>query len=351
MSEQIVIVGGGLSGLLLAYRLSKKNIQATVLEASTRLGGRIQTVKGTLDTPLELGATWFSSVHPNMLALIDELGLKKHPQFSKGISLYQTSSTEPPQQFFSEDEDDPSYRIVGGTQMLIEKLREKLSPENIQLNTKVTAIKDMENELLIETSDGRQISASKVVLCMPPQLAGSQIQFSPQLPNEVSKILPNVHTWMSGSIKFVLEYSEPFWRKKGYSGMLFGRSGIVIEMYDHNNFEGNKFGFTGFLNGAASSFPQETRKELVLKQLAECFGKESLSPSYYADKVWTDEFVLSGNPIQRVHQYNGHSLLQQPYMNGRLYFSGTETSTENAGYMEGAIISALKMAKNLLNSK
>jgi len=32
-------------------------------------------------------------------------------------------------------------------------------------------------------------------------------------------------------------------------------------------------------------------------------------------------------------------------MNGKLYFSGTETATEYPGYMEGAIISALKMAE------
>ncbi|MCZ2101840.1 MAG: FAD-dependent oxidoreductase [Chitinophagales bacterium] len=95
MNERIIIIGGGLSGLTLAYLLSKRNIKATILEASDRLGGRIQTIKGNLETPMELGATWFSDMHPNLLALIDELGLQKYPQFSKGISLFQTKSFEP----------------------------------------------------------------------------------------------------------------------------------------------------------------------------------------------------------------------------------------------------------------
>lgn len=43
--ERIIIIGGGLTGLTLAYLLSKKNINATALEASPRLGGRIQTNK------------------------------------------------------------------------------------------------------------------------------------------------------------------------------------------------------------------------------------------------------------------------------------------------------------------
>ena len=347
MNERIINIGGGLSGLTLAYLLSKRNIKATILEASDRLGGRIQTVKGTLETPLELGATWFSDMHPNLLALIDELGLQKYPQFSKGISLFQTKSFEPPQKFFVPEAENPSFRIVGGTQRLIDTLAQKLTSENIKLNTKVTAITELENELLVEISNGSSLKADKVILCLPPQLAGSQIQFSPELPDVVSKILPNVQTWMSGAIKFVLEYEKPFWRNNGYSGMLYSHAGIVVEMYDHTNFEENKFGFTGFLNGGASGYSQEVRKEFVLRQLAELLGKEVLNPVSYSDKVWTDEFVLAGNQlIQRPHQNNGHPLLQQSYLNDKLYFSGTETATEFAGYMEGAVISAMKIADN-----
>jgi monoamine oxidase len=65
---RVIIIGAGLSGLSLAYFLSKKNISTIVLEASSRAGGRIHTVKGSHDTPLELGATWFSDLHSNLLA-------------------------------------------------------------------------------------------------------------------------------------------------------------------------------------------------------------------------------------------------------------------------------------------
>ncbi|WP_286591479.1 NAD(P)-binding protein [Sphingobacterium sp. N143] len=62
-NKGILIIGGGLSGLTLAHLLFKRNIQATILEAAPRLGGRIHTQIGKLDTPLELGATWFSDMH------------------------------------------------------------------------------------------------------------------------------------------------------------------------------------------------------------------------------------------------------------------------------------------------
>lgn len=99
-NESLFIIGGGLSGLTLAYALSKRNISTTILEASSRVGGRIQTVEGAIGTPLELGATWFSDMHTNLLSLINELGLTKYPQFSKGVSLFQTKSFEPAQKFF-----------------------------------------------------------------------------------------------------------------------------------------------------------------------------------------------------------------------------------------------------------
>ncbi|MEJ5103988.1 FAD-dependent oxidoreductase [Chryseobacterium sp. MYb328] len=124
--KKIVIIGGGLSALTTAYYLSKHNIDSVILEASPRLGGRIQTVKGQLETPLELGATWFSEMHTHLFSLIEELGLKKYPQFSNGISLFQTKSFEPPQKFFVPESQTPSYRIVGGTQKLIETLEETL---------------------------------------------------------------------------------------------------------------------------------------------------------------------------------------------------------------------------------
>ncbi|MCG7860703.1 FAD-dependent oxidoreductase, partial [Flavihumibacter sediminis] len=87
--EKILIVGAGLSGLYLANLLQEAGKEVVVLEAADRLGGRIQTIQGVETTPMELGATWFSDMHPRMLALLAKLNLEKFPQFSAGISLFQ----------------------------------------------------------------------------------------------------------------------------------------------------------------------------------------------------------------------------------------------------------------------
>lgn len=347
-NKRIFIIGGGLSGLTLAYLLSTSKYKVTILEASHRLGGRIHTKMGKLETPLELGATWFSDIHQNLSVLLDELGINRFFQFSKGISLFQTKSFEPAQSFYVPESESPSYRIAGGTQNIIETLLKKLDDVEIHLNTSVSQVIDLGSEMSIETKDGKKWSADTVVLCMPPHLVGVKISFSPDLPNDIYHLLPSVHTWMAGSIKFVLEYEKAFWRENGYSGMLYSHAGIVTEMYDHTNVEETTFGFTGFLNSGAASYSQEVRKELVLNQLASLLGNEILNFIAYDDKVWTDEY-MSGGPqlIQRPHQHNGHPLLQESYMNGKLYFSGTETAPQFGGYMEGAIISAINVAEKI----
>lgn len=63
--------------------------------------------------------------------------------------------------------------------------------------------------------------------------------------------------------------------------MLFSHSGIVTEMYDHTNFEENKFGITGFLNGGAASYLEQVRKEFVLNYLKKMFEEKALKPTYH----------------------------------------------------------------------
>jgi len=54
--------------------------------------------------------------------------------------------------------------------------------------------------------------------------------------------------------------------------------------------------------------------------------------------------------IQRPHQNNGHPIFKETYLNGKLFFSRTESSAEFFGYMEGAIIASKLMLNNIISS-
>ena len=71
----LIIIGGGISGLYLAYNLCEKYKNILLLEVSSELGGRIKT-DYIDDFPIEMGAGRFSNHHKNLFKLIKDLNLK-----------------------------------------------------------------------------------------------------------------------------------------------------------------------------------------------------------------------------------------------------------------------------------
>ena len=86
--EDVIIIGAGLSGLSIAYHLEKQNIGFKILEAQNRMGGRIETIFGNQNTPMEMGATWFSKEHKNLIKLLSALNIGYFEQRSEGIALF-----------------------------------------------------------------------------------------------------------------------------------------------------------------------------------------------------------------------------------------------------------------------
>ncbi|MGB3513334.1 MAG: NAD(P)/FAD-dependent oxidoreductase [Microcoleaceae cyanobacterium] len=77
--KQIAIIGGGIAGLVSAYELSQLNHQVTLLEADSRLGGRIKTHYFNDGTYGELGAMRIPASHGCTLHYIDKFKLPKRP--------------------------------------------------------------------------------------------------------------------------------------------------------------------------------------------------------------------------------------------------------------------------------
>jgi monoamine oxidase len=75
--SDVIIVGAGISGLTCAYRLQQNGVQARVIEASNRIGGRMFSLRNHFpDGQLtELGGEFFDSDHRAILGLAGELGV------------------------------------------------------------------------------------------------------------------------------------------------------------------------------------------------------------------------------------------------------------------------------------
>lgn len=74
---RVVIVGAGMAGLNAAWQLKKSGIDATIYEASNRVGGRMYTARGFFGTGTvtEFGGEFIDSIHGDMLSLAREFGL------------------------------------------------------------------------------------------------------------------------------------------------------------------------------------------------------------------------------------------------------------------------------------
>lgn len=351
MKENVLIIGAGLTGLLLAYRLKKQGIPVIVLEARDRIGGRIYTHLSAQETPIEMGATWLGRQHTALVSLLQELDISIYAQYTEGSAWYEPAPMQAPQEVLLPPNESPSYRIQGGSSVLTHTLGKALGTDVILLNTIVTNIKATDKAIEVHTKD-KVYTASKVVSTLPPNLLTTSIQFSPTLPEDITAIAKKTHTWMGESIKFGISYASPFWKEHHWSGTLFSNIGPITEMYDHTSLESGKYALKGFLNSNLSIVTKEIRQEKVFAQLKRTFGQKALEYIAYEETVWQEQ-SFSYAPYENYilpHQNNGQARYQETHYDNRFYIAGSETASYYGGYMEGAVQSAQQCYEHILKN-
>lgn len=151
LKDQVLIIGGGLSGLHLAYLLKKNKTEFRLFEGSTRFGGRIRSLQG-----YDLGGSIYQADHVALQTLLKEFHLS------------------------SENIDKNNFYLAGGMDILIEQLVQRVSGlipyRNMRLQWRLISVRKVNSafELVFETPKGRRTYVSKrVVLAIPPsQWAG-----------------------------------------------------------------------------------------------------------------------------------------------------------------------------------
>jgi monoamine oxidase len=341
----VLIVGGGLSGLSLAAQLNAAGRDYLLVEASDRLGGRICSQK-VGDDSYDLGPSWIWPGQLRVADLIAALGLRVFDQHASGRLVVQETDGS-----VRRDLDFAtmagSLRLDGGMIGLIEGLAARLPSDRIRTSHRVTHLERTPDGVraTIVGETNIEVDAQHVALALPPRLAASAVVFAPTLSPDQMSAMRQVPTWMAGHAKVLAVYDRPFWRDAGLSGDGMSRRGPLIEIHDASPCSGRAGALFGFVGISAADRLGQSDKLLAaaVDQLATMYGPEAGSPTDVLFRDWatapltatTDDRVpLTHHPVYGT----AHELLA--LWDGRLHLASTEMAATDGGLLEGALVAA-----------
>ncbi len=241
------------------------------------------------------------------------------------------------------------WRFAGGSQTIAFKIAAELQ-RRIFLNSPVRRIVQAKSLVRVET-DKRNIYGKRVIVAIPPTLAG-RIDYSPILPFQRDQLTQRYG--MGSLTKIAAVYDKPFWRAKGFNGTGLDTNGLISATFDdspENESVGVIFGFVGGDRCRDyAKLGEEDRKQQVLQQFARFWGDEALKPIDFFETTWAGEQWTRGSPvgIPNVGALLAYGdQLRAPV--DRIHWAGTETSTYWNGYMDGAVRSGERAAKEVLD--
>ena len=341
MQTQTLIIGGGLSGLSLAARLSAEGRDFLLVEARERWGGRIlseQYQEGTFD----LGPSWFWPGQPRISALVAHLGLKRFEQFYQGDLLYEDERghVQRGRGFASMQ---GSWRLQGGLAAVINKLLQKIPVDRRISATPINALRKTSDGVAAQTVAGTEIVAKKAVLALPPRVA-AQFSYAPALPSGALTAMEGIPTWMAGQAKAIAVYDRPFWRDNGLSGDATSRIGPMVECHDASPAAGGPYAIFGFI-GIPPDIRRDTEAlhEQVRMQLVRLFGPEAKNPKRLHVKDWAfDPYTATYHDRKPLHAHPNYGLpsVLSGLWDETLVFGGSEVAPTFGGFLEGALEAA-----------
>jgi monoamine oxidase len=239
-------------------------------------------------------------------------------------------------------------RFAGGSQQIALWLAERLG-ESVRLSSPVRQIDQSETAVRV-VADGCEVHAERVIVAVPPNLAG-RIVYEPGLPPNRDLLTQQMPQGMTTKCQAV--YDSPFWREDGLSGEAVserGPIGVVFDNSPRDNGSQTPGVLVGFMTGSpareVADLPASDRQEIVLGCFARLFGERAKAPVQYVERSWEREEWTRGCPTCRFPP--GGWTAWGPYLRepaGRIHWAGTETATAWSGYMEGAVQSGERAAQ------
>lgn len=240
-------------------------------------------------------------------------------------------------------------RFVGGSQLVSLRLAETLAADTIVLGAPVRRIAHRDGGVTLEGETAR-VRAKRAILAMPPVLT-ARIVYEPALPgyrDGMTQRMPQ-----GAVIKCMAVYDEPFWRAEGLSGQGLSDTGPAKLTYDNSPPDGSPGVLLGFLEGKQARelgrLSADERRDAVVGGFARLFGPRAAKPERFVERSWADEEWTRGcyGCSFTTGGWTAYGpALREPI--GPLHWAGAETATTWNGYMDGALQSGERAAREAL---
>ena len=239
-------------------------------------------------------------------------------------------------------------RMVGGTQQVPIRVAAQLG-SRVMLGQPVRRV--LQSSATVEVvTDSLTVRGKRAILAMSPSLAG-RVDFEPALPELRDQLMQRIP--MGALMKADVVYDRPFWRDQGLNGTVISDTDPCNITFDSSPPEGSPGVILAFIGGDAARFwgakSIAERRNAVISNMVDYFGAQAASPRGYFDTDWTNEVWSRGCPvgILQAGTLTGYGPVLRPPV-GNIHWAGTETSTYWNGYMDGAVRSGERAAREVL---
>jgi monoamine oxidase len=305
----------------------RRDLDAMTLEQLKRRVFRTRRARAVFDMAIAL----MSGADPCELSALHALAMIESGGGLKRLSDFEGGAQ---QDFF-----------VGGAQQICQLLAERLE-RPVALGAAVTAIEQDGEGVTVTTPVGSHRVAYAVVAVAPPM--AWRIAFSPPLPPERDAYMQRAA--MGAYTKVVATYDRPWWRDHGLNGIALSTDGPVQMIVDGGARSGQGI-LVGFVTGAAahafSRLDAGERRRSALEAFVRLLGPPAGQVDGYLDFAWGEQPWFRG-PVSYPAPGALSRLGDLPHEpTGRIHWAGTDLATKNHGYMDGAVQSGRRAAREV----
>ena len=254
-------------------------------------------------------------------------------------------------------ESDERYHIRGGNDQLVAKLANELQ-DHIHFHCELVKLEqDFQNNIKLFFRDKDKewhVFADKVILALPFSILRI-IDYKNARFRSLKQVAIE-ELGMGANTKFHIQFSARFWNNLGNNGETFTDIGYQ-NTFESSRGQSGKSGILVGYSGGETAANQLVRKDQQLKDMTGIFldKLDNVLPGskkYYNGKSAIDnwlsrQWTRGSYSFLKVGQYTKFSGVEGE-REGNIFFAGEHTSIENKGYLNGAVETGERTAKEII---